>query len=250
MLILLIFYFLISNALTIKKEFSILFSRLLLISLCLNTILCYNNTFVSVLHKGIGVFGGLFHVTLYTQSFNIFIFIISIIILVLTSFYPKRLDTNQFTGGVHIVITEPYLNISCKNNEIYNTEMELYRIIEYPLIALFIITGSVFLMSSSDLVSMFLSIELQSYGLYIISSIHRNSEQATSGGLTYFLLGGLSSCFILLGSSLLYINTGCTNLESIYLINSISSISSEVFENTSGLLQSNNIISDLNSLYI
>jgi len=57
------------------------------------------------------------------------------------------------------------------------------------LIILFIITGAIFLVSTSDLVSIFLSIELQSYGLYLLSTLYRNSELATSGGLTYFLLG-------------------------------------------------------------
>lgn len=41
---------------------------------------------------------------------------------------------------------------------------EQFKIIEYSLIILFIVTGSVFLISTSDLVSIFLSIELQSYG--------------------------------------------------------------------------------------
>jgi NADH-ubiquinone oxidoreductase chain 2 len=38
----------------------------------------------------------------------------------------------------------------------------------------------------------------------------------------YFLLGGLSSCFILLSTALLYANTGTTNLDSLYIITSIS----------------------------
>jgi NADH-ubiquinone oxidoreductase chain 2 len=75
-------------------------------------------------------------------------------------------------------------------------------------------------MSSSDLVSMFLSLELQSYGLYILCTLYRNSELAVSAGLTYFLLGGLSSCFILLGSSLIYMNTGITNFDNIYILGS------------------------------
>jgi hypothetical protein len=54
---------------------------------------------------------------------------------------------------------------------------------------LFIVIGSIFLISSSDLVSIFLAIELQSYGLYLLSAIYRDSEPATSGGLMYFLLG-------------------------------------------------------------
>src|SRR5437588_8018531 len=99
---------------------------------------------------------------------------------------------------------------------------EQFKIIEYPLILLFIIAGSVFLISSSDLVSIFISIELQSYGLYLLSTLYRNSELATTSGLTYFLLGGLSSCFILLGTSLLYANSGTTSLEYIYIIINIS----------------------------
>jgi NADH:ubiquinone oxidoreductase subunit 2 (subunit N) len=101
---------------------------------------------------------------------------------------------------------------------------EQFKIIEYPIIMLFIIIGSVFLISTSDLVSIFLSIELQSYGLYLLSTLYRNSELATSGGLTYFLLGGLSSCFIVLGTSLLYSNSGLTNLDGLYVITSLSDV--------------------------
>jgi NADH-ubiquinone oxidoreductase chain 2 len=46
-------------------------------------------------------------------------------------------------------------------------------------------------MSTNDLISIFLAIELQSYGLYLLSTIYRNSEFSTTGGLIYFLLGGL-----------------------------------------------------------
>src|SRR6201995_4545777 len=116
---------------------------------------------------------------------------------------------------------------------IVNKMGEQFKIIEYSLIILFIITGGVFLISTSDLVSIFLSIELQSYGLYLLSTIYRDSEPATSGGLMYFLLGGLSSCFILLGTALLYANSGTTNLDSLYIITSISEISQD---NTSNIL--------------
>jgi NADH-ubiquinone oxidoreductase chain 2 len=113
---------------------------------------------------------------------------------------------------------------------------EQFRIIEYPIIILFVLIGAFFLISTSDLVSIFLSIELQSYGLYIISAIYRDSELATSGGLTYFLLGGLSSCFILLSTSLLYANSGSTNLESLYIITSIYDIPNLVFSENADLL--------------
>jgi len=101
---------------------------------------------------------------------------------------------------------------------------EHLKIIEYPLILLFIISGAVFLISTNDLISIFLSIELQSYGLYLLSTIYRNSELSTTGGLIYFLLGGLSSCFILLGTALLYANSGTTSIDGFYIITSIGDI--------------------------
>jgi NADH-ubiquinone oxidoreductase chain 2 len=101
---------------------------------------------------------------------------------------------------------------------------EQYTILEYTLIILFIIMGSILLISSSDLVSIFLTIELQSYGLYLLCTIYRNSESSTSAGLTYFLLGGLASCFILLGISLIYANLGITYLDSFYIIKNLSNI--------------------------
>jgi NADH-ubiquinone oxidoreductase chain 2 len=87
---------------------------------------------------------------------------------------------------------------------------------EYSLILLFSVLGATLLISSADLISMYLSIELQSFAVYILAAIHRDSESATAAGLKYFLLGGLSSCFILLGAALIYSYTGLTNLESIF----------------------------------
>jgi hypothetical protein len=176
---------------------------------------------VTNLDTGIGIYGGLFHITAITHSFVVFISILGIIILQLSSFYPRRI--------YNIAIDYIYKNrLQLKNIDKYDLIGEQIRIIEYPLVILFILIGAMFLMSSCDLVSMFLSIELQSYGLYILATLYRNSEYATSAGLTYFLLGGLSSCFILLGSSLLYVNTGVTYLDGIYVLYSLSdSISSE-----------------------
>lgn len=89
---------------------------------------------------------------------------------------------------------------------------------EYSLILLFSVLGATLLISSADLISMYLSIELQSFAVYILAAIYRDSESATAAGLKYFLLGGLSSCFILLGAALIYSYTGLTNLESIFNI--------------------------------
>jgi len=147
---------------------------------------------------------------------------VSAVILTLTAFYPRKVSIKEYSSLYDLL----FLKFSYNKNTISNKIGEQFRIIEYALIIVFILCGSVFLISTADLVSIFLSIELQSYGLYILSTLYRDSELSTGSGLTYFLLGGLSSCFILLGSALLYANSGTTSLDNIYVITSMSEVNS------------------------
>nr|YP_010033058.1 NADH dehydrogenase subunit 2 [Tuber calosporum]QOW39563.1 NADH dehydrogenase subunit 2 [Tuber calosporum] len=203
------------NAVTLRRERSILFNRVAVLILLYSGIICYDSLNITSLDTGIGIYGGLFHSTSITHSFDLFICIIGAIVLQLTAYYPRRLQEPMGTTGK----TKSFFltNYEKKN-------FDWLQIPEYPLVILFILIGAIFLMSSSDLVSMFLAIELQSYGLYIFATLYRNSELATSAGLTYFLLGGLSSCFILLGSCLLYLNFGITNLDGLYVLSSLSEV--------------------------
>jgi NADH-ubiquinone oxidoreductase chain 2 len=221
MLIISIILLLLSNAVTLRRDKSVLFSRVAILALLYCSLLALNSLYIISLDRGIGLFGGLFHATSTTQIFQIFIFIISMAILQLTGFYPRKVWIPEYSSLNKLF----RYNLLYFKTKILDKMGQQYKIIEYPLILLFIITGAVFLISSSDLVSIFLSIELQSYGLYLLSTLYRNSELATSGGLTYFLLGGLSSCFILLGTTLLYANSGTTNLDGIYVVTSISDLS-------------------------
>jgi NADH-ubiquinone oxidoreductase chain 2 len=223
MLVFSIIFILLSNAVSLRRDKSILFSRAAILALLCSSLIALLSLYISSLDKGIGLFGGLFHGSSITQIFQIFIFLISAIILQLTAFYPRRVSLERISSLKDIFS----LKLNYPLNNIKNKMGEQFKIIEYSLIILFIITGAVFLVSTSDLVSIFLSIELQSYGLYLLSTIYRNSESATNSGLTYFLLGGLSSCFILLGTSLLYSNSGTTNLDGLYIINSLSEISND-----------------------
>jgi NADH-ubiquinone oxidoreductase chain 2 len=163
---------------------SILFNRVVIT--CLFYCLLQSFAFFSIISEGIGIHGGLFHITTITQIFHIFLYFITILILQLTGFFPR------------IFRDDSLVDLFSDDTSINETGEHL-KIIEYPLILLFIITGAAFLMSTNDFVSVFLSIELQSYGLYLLSTIYRNSELSTTAGLIYFLLGGLSSTFILLG---------------------------------------------------
>nr|YP_010164141.1 NADH dehydrogenase subunit 2 [Metarhizium album]QRK27469.1 NADH dehydrogenase subunit 2 [Metarhizium album] len=220
MIVLSIISLLLSNAVNLRRDISILYNRIAMIILTyciLNDI-----TSLSVVTKGIALHGGLLLVTNLTQIFHIFLFLVSILILTLTSFYPRKVWVSEYSSLKDLI----FKNFVYYNTKIINKMGEHLKIIEYPLILLFIITGAIFLMSTNDLVSIFLAIELQSYGLYILSTIYRNSELSTTGGLMYFLLGGLSSCFILLGTALIYANSGSTSLDGLYIITSISDVSS------------------------
>lgn len=216
-------FLLLSNSITLRRDKSILYSRATISILLISAFIAYDNLFFLFLNKGIGIFGGLFTTTATTNVFHIFIFLISSVILLLTSFYPRKVWLKEYSSPDRLLFTK----LIYYRTLIVNKMGEQFKIIEYSLIILFIVTGSVFLISTSDLVSIFLSIELQSYGLYLLSTIYRDSEPATSGGLMYFLLGGLSSCFILLGTALLYANSGTTNLDSLYIITSISNASKD-----------------------
>jgi len=213
-----IIFILLSNAVTLRRDISILFNRITI--LALTYCILQDSMSLYILNKGIGLHGGLLHVTSTTQVFHIFIFLLSILILQLTSFYPRKVWIAENSSLKNLLFNK----FIYYRTKVVNKMGEHLKKIEYPLILLFIITGAIFLMSTNDLVSIFLSIELQSYGLYLLSTIYRNSELSTTGGLIYFLLGGLSSCFILLGTSLLYVNSGTTNLDGLYVINSISDI--------------------------
>ena len=89
---------------------------------------------------------------------------------------------------------------------------------ELPILIMLTILGTLLLISSYDLISMYLAIELQSFCSYILSSFKRNSEFSAESGLKYFILGAFSSGFLLFGSSLIYGFTGATNYELISLL--------------------------------
>jgi len=86
---------------------------------------------------------------------------------------------------------------------------------EYTLLILLSVLGMLLLVSSYDLLSLYLAIELMSLSFYILAAYKRKSEFSGEAGLKYFILGAFSSGLLLFGSSLLYGFTGMTNFEDI-----------------------------------
>ena len=88
---------------------------------------------------------------------------------------------------------------------------------EIPTLLLFSTLGMMLMISSKNLMMMYLAIELQSLSLYVVASIKRNSLESAESGVKYFILGALSSGILLYGFSLVYGFTGQNTFEEIYI---------------------------------
>jgi NADH-quinone oxidoreductase subunit N len=82
---------------------------------------------------------------------------------------------------------------------------------EYPVLILLAVLGMGMMVSATDLMSMYLGIELQSLSLYVLAAFRRDSLRSSEAGLKYFVLGALSSGMLLYGCSLIYGFTGTTS---------------------------------------
>lgn len=83
---------------------------------------------------------------------------------------------------------------------------------EYFALILLASVGMMFLVSSEDILMLFVSLELTSLSLYILVGFNKASPQSAEAALKYFLFGGVSAAFTLFGLSLLYGLSGATNL--------------------------------------
>jgi NADH-ubiquinone oxidoreductase chain 2 len=225
--------------------------------------LTLNTLNIESIGGGIGIYSGFFQVTTISQLIEIFLFMIGGGILIawpqikyslfamqplngpqvpkdplllsnlLGDKDPCASATPQFkytfggSASTSVISSTPPAKVGLSEERVKFTLLTDTKSTDYSLVILFSSLGSSLLISSYDLISVYLSIELQSFGLYILSTLYRDSESSTSAGLKYFLLGGLSSCIILLGTGIIYSYTGTTNLESLYIINSIIDINQE-----------------------
>jgi NADH-quinone oxidoreductase subunit N len=83
---------------------------------------------------------------------------------------------------------------------------------EYVLLILMATVGMMFLAASQDLLVIFISLELLSLSLYILTAFDKYSSRSSEAALKYFLFGGMSAAFLLFGFSLLYGLSNSTSL--------------------------------------
>ncbi len=81
---------------------------------------------------------------------------------------------------------------------------------EYPILATLAVIGMMVMVSSGDLMTLYMGLELQSLALYVMAAMRRDNVKSTEAGLKYFVLGALSSGLLLYGASLVYGYAGTT----------------------------------------
>jgi len=107
------------------------------------------------------------------------------------------------SAAMSILITDKYLQREdCNQGEIY------------PLI-LFATVGMMLMAAGTDLMVIFLGLEVLSVSLYILAGFNRGSLKSNEAGLKYFLLGAFSTGFLLYGMALTYGATGTTKVAKI-----------------------------------
>jgi NADH-ubiquinone oxidoreductase chain 2 len=219
-----------------KNIHSTFINRITIIALLISILFTFNTLYFQSIGKGISLYSGLYQITVLSQIVEVLLLTIGFSILLGWPFL--LLNKNCFlrkTNRENIVALDRYGSLWFWNGSTSKAGKARFAQTQkvkstgtgaisksnqnfsdqYSLIAIFSILGGSLLMSSLDLLSMYLSIELQSFALYILATLDKERLSATSAGLKYFLLGSLSSCFILLGSAIIYSYTGLTQFEAI-----------------------------------
>ena len=96
-----------------------------------------------------------------------------------------------------------------------HVESQRQRRFEYAVLILLSTLGMMVLVSATDLIALYLGLELMSLCLYVLAAIQRDSVRSTEAGLKYFVLGALSSGMLLYGASLIYGFTGTVSFAGI-----------------------------------
>lgn len=141
-------------------------------------------------------------------------FAVATCLLLQTSWEPVTLLNNMFVmdqfAGITKLLILLGLIVSVALSIRHVQEEQMARF-EYPILMLFAGLGMMIMVSASDLLSLYMGLELQSLSLYVLASIRRDHVKSSEAGLKYFVLGAISSGMLLFGASLVYGYAGSTN---------------------------------------
>lgn len=86
---------------------------------------------------------------------------------------------------------------------------------EYYVLLLFSALGMMLMVSSLDLVVLFIALELMSLSVYALVGFRRADRKSNEAAMKYFILGSAASAVLLYGAAILYGATGSLNIRSV-----------------------------------
>ncbi len=105
------------------------------------------------------------------------------------------------------------LGISYDTFAVKKSRLYLKSASEFLVIMLLVISGMMYLVSSTDLVSLYVSLELATIPLFALAAWQKKNSQSAEAALKYLFSGALASSLLLFGFSFLYGTTGTMSLE-------------------------------------
>src|SRR5690606_19052638 len=126
------------------------------------------------------------------------------------------LSVDQFSTFIKSVLTISL--ILCIIISLNYVKIENFYKYEYFLLLSLSSLGMMTIVSSNDLITMYLGIEIQSLCFYIFENMKLYNNFSTEAGLKYFILGAFSSGMLLFGCSLIYGSLGTTNFSEIKIL--------------------------------
>jgi len=126
-------------------------------------------------------------------------------------FLGRTLVVNDLTAVFNIVIV-----VLTLITVLISIDFDIGRHVgEYFATVLFGAVGMMVLVSTEELITIFVALELTSICLYILTAFHKGELRSQEAAMKYFMFGAISSAFLLFGMSYLYGATGTTNLREI-----------------------------------
>jgi NADH-quinone oxidoreductase subunit N len=86
---------------------------------------------------------------------------------------------------------------------------------EFAIVLVFAMTGAMLLAASTDLLLLFLGLELMVLPGYMLAGYHKSDGYSTEGAIKYFLLGSFSSAIFLFGLAFVWGLTGSTRVDAV-----------------------------------
>jgi NADH-quinone oxidoreductase subunit N len=94
-------------------------------------------------------------------------------------------------------------------------EIERIAKVEYYVLLLFALAGMMIMASATDLLSIYVGLELMALATYVLTGFVRQERRSNEAALKYVILGGVSTGIFLYGVSLVYGLTGTTQLDAL-----------------------------------